>query len=726
MRHRTQRRANADHAATRTVWSVVAAISICLSLSLTMAQAAATAEPVRSRQSGDWSDPATWENDRAPAAGDNVLVRAGHTIVYDVVSNQAIRVLKIAGALRFATDRDTRLDVGLIRVEAGDDVSEEGFECDGHIEPPAEDAPRPTLEIGSAATPVDAAHTALIRLVYFEGMNKDSCPAIVNCGGRMDFHGAAMNRTWVKLGAKANEDSTEIELAEPVEGWRAGHRILIPTTDSLSLFERGDNRRSVIPTVRKNSHSEERTIVAIDGKKLSLDAPLFRRHRAEGNFRGEVANLSRNVIVESADPAGVRGHTMYHTGSSGAISYAEFRHLGKQGVLGRYSLHFHLCRDTMRGSYVIGASIHDSDNRWLTIHGTDYLVVRDCVGYNSIGHGFFLEDGTEVFNVFDRNLAVQARHGAPLPKQVLPFDENEGAGFWWSNSLNTFTRNVAAECDQYGFRFEATKTAEFDPVLDVPGPDGKSRKVDIRTLPFVRFDNNEAHSHRRFAFNLGGIRHVSDAEDHRAIHTPGADRSRILGGHVDGVGPDTQHPFIIRNFRVWNSQWVFHGGSPCVLIDGLEATDCAYGIFKTRMDAHEYRNLNMTRIDTAAIFEPWGSSSVEENYDRYLDTTHDDLPPTTVITHLQPLNGSRLSVRGTTADNGRIKKVTVNGQPAKSVREGFAEWQVVLEAISNAETVELSASAEDTAGNVEPRPHRLSIAVPYRAKVPVERVSQTK
>ena len=114
--------------------------------------------------------------------------------------------------------------------------------------------------------------------------------------------------------------------------------------------------------------------------------------------------------------------------------------LGKEGVLGRYSIHFHLVRDTMRGASVIGASIWDSGNRWITIHGTDYLVVRDCVGYGSIGHGFFLEDGTEVFNVLDRNLAVQSFKARPLPKQVLPFDPNDGAGFWWANSLNAFTR----------------------------------------------------------------------------------------------------------------------------------------------------------------------------------------------------------------------------------------------------------------------------------------------
>ena len=68
---------------------------------------------------------------------------------------------------------------------------------------------------------------------------------------------------------------------------------------------------------------------------LTLDRPLAYEHLGSGDYRGEVANLSRNVVVESADPAGVRGHTMYHRNSAGGISYAEFRHLGKEGVLGR-------------------------------------------------------------------------------------------------------------------------------------------------------------------------------------------------------------------------------------------------------------------------------------------------------------------------------------------------------------------------------------------------------
>src|SRR5207249_4651771 len=128
-------------------------------------------------------------------------------------------------------------------------------------------------------------------------------------------------------------------------------------------------------TYKEARATEERTIQAIDGTKLTLDRPLDVEHLGEELYQGEVANLSRNVIVESANPKGERGHTMYHRHSAGSISYAEFRHLGKEGVLGRYALHFHLVRDTMRGSCVLGASIWDSHNRWLTIHGTDYLVV---------------------------------------------------------------------------------------------------------------------------------------------------------------------------------------------------------------------------------------------------------------------------------------------------------------------------------------------------------------
>src|SRR5262249_49717966 len=152
-----------------------------------------------------------------------------------------------------------------------------------------------------------------------------------------------------------------------VTGWRVGDRVVLTATGGWERLNRyrmmlrpGKSREPVAQT-------EERVIAAIDRDQLTLDKPLSYRHDGGGDYRGEAANLSRNVVVESADPKGHRGHTMYHRGSSGSISYAEFRHLGKEGVLGKYPIHFHLCGDTMRGSSVTGASIWDSHNRWVAI-----------------------------------------------------------------------------------------------------------------------------------------------------------------------------------------------------------------------------------------------------------------------------------------------------------------------------------------------------------------------
>jgi len=482
----------------------------------------------------------------------------------------------------------------------------------------------------------------------------------------MEYHGAPLSRTWVKLGVPAKAGDTAVTLSEPVTGWRAGDQIIVTAT-----LRQNKIKKTFRETVRDSTQTEELIIKSVDGAKVELTKPLAYDHICTGDYRGDVANLTRNVVVESADPQVARGHTMYHHGSAGSISYAEFRHLGKQDVLGRYSIHFHLVRDSMRGSSVVGASIWDSGNRWITIHGTDYLVVKDCVGYNSIGHGFFLEDGTESYNVLDRNLAVQARKGKKLPNQVLPFDHNDGAGFWWANSRNTFTRNVACECDEYGYRYDAAKTADFDPVLEVPEVNGSRRKVDIRTLSFVRFEDNESHCQRRHSLNLGGF-----------------------NGGCGGVGPDPKHPFIIRNMRVWNSHWSFHTLAPSVMVDGFDIYHSEYGMWNQNYDHHAYRGIKLADVTIDKDFQPKGKPPVEAEFPGALAPV-DDLPPITVATYMsRPVKG-KVTVRGVASDVGEIKQIRVNGVIAKALRPNFAEWEAVVPAGFTKVTVQ----AEDAAGN---------------------------
>ncbi len=595
-------------------------------------------------------------------------------------------------------------------------------------------------------------------------MDKQSCPAIVACGGRMDFHGTPVV-SWTRIAqtVKAGADAVAVDTQA---GFAPGDRIIITATKRDYRAEESFTEERIVTGVRDSPIGPRSALV--------LDRPLKYDHLGEDHYRGEVANLSRTVIVESADPDGVRGHTMYHRGSAGSISFAEFRHLGKKGVLGRYALHYHLCGDSMRGSYVHGASIWDSDNRWLTIHGTNYLVVRDCVGYKSRGHGFFMEDGTEVFNVLDHNLAVGARRAKPLPEQMLPFDHNEGAGFWWANSLNTFTMNVATDNDAYGFRFEATPTSKLPLVLRVQQPDGEFRKVDIRTLPFVRFDNNETHSN----VGLYGVN---------------------LGEGVNRVGPDTKHPFVVRNLRIWDVHYGFRPQVPSLLAEDLTIHKVEYGVYHPNYDNHVYKNLVISQTNTepfnrghddlsvqygalavdgltfdgcrsggmpliqisddnptgAAVTHMrnvktvnWKDNSKAKSlvnlgggprpkpktakgvpvylHDWYGEGRHamvvstrsqefksdpehyridapltgdesrvaeikgiafpqlldpiDDLPPTTVITQVTRPTAGKVVVRGTTADNGPVKRVVVNGQEVRATANNFAEWEVTLDA----------------------------------------------
>jgi hypothetical protein len=721
-----------DHrSGARGQWVIVLA-----ALGLLGAAAAGAAEPgasgpalVRSARSGPWSAPATWEGGQVPGAGARVQVRTGHTVTYDAASDQVIRSIHVAGTLTFARDRNTRLDVGLIKIQPGDDARENGFDCEAHLREPDPGQSRPALEVGTPEDPIPPGHTALIRLAVVDGLDRETCPAIVCCGGRMDFHGAPLSRTWVKLGATVNAGlvgkpgagaaggDTAVRLAEPVTGWRVGDRVLVTTTGSRDRINTASNAG---PTKGKGPVSnariglrpgpgippaltEERTIRAIDGDRLTLDQPLTYRHQGEGDYRGEVADLSRNVVVESADPDRGRGHTMYHRHSAGAISYAEFRHLGKEGVLGKYPIHIHLAGDTMRGGYVLGASVWDSGNRWVTVHGTDYFIVRDCVGYRSVGHGYYLEDGSEVFNVFDRNLAVQAFAGKPLPGQFLPFDHNDGAGFWWANSLNTFTRNVAVECDRYGFRFEATPGQGYDLCRPVRLPDGRVERVDVRTLPFVRFDGNEAHDHL-FGINLGGL------------------GGNFFAGGVGRMGPDPGHPFLLQNTRVWNAHWAF---SPYTryAVDNLDIADSTYGLFLPAYDA-EIRIVRPGGPKGGGATSDWGRMTFHrtvvpvrlpdahpgyfgEPFD-LMEFAGDTLPPTTVVTHVRRGPGGALVVRGTTSENETVRRVLVNGREARATAPNFAEWEVTLDGTADG-TVQVSAHAEDDSGNVEPRPHTLVV-----------------
>lgn len=540
-----------DGAVAATARALVSVVAILGPVGATQAAA------VDSGASGDWSAATTWVDGVVPGEGDSVRILSGHTVRYDLESDAVIESVLVSGALVFSVDRDTRLETGLL-VLAPEDQFDSATPCAVHVHDAAPD-PRPRLEIGSAQAPVDVAFTATIRLHAVAAFDADCAPALISHGGDVVMHGAAITPTWTKLAATTAIGATQLPLAEPVN-WRPGDRVIVVGTQ----IPPGRMPGHTIRGGELRPQTEERVVAAVtaDGLGITLDQPLAFSHRGGGpaeDRRGEVANLSRNVVIESAEPAGTRGHTMFHRFSTAAISYTEFRHLGKEGLLGRYPLHFHLVDDSMRGSFVEGASIWDSANRWLSIHGAEFLVVRNTIGFGSVGHGFFLENSAEVYNLLAGNLGVQSYVSSPLPGQALAYDGNLGACYWAANARNFVFGNTFAECDN-----EMSFILEYSPEGPMPvtmlHPDGNRASVDARAIAGGLVDGLEVHT------TWGWGPWIRDAR------FPADD------------------PMLFRNSRIWRTHYPADISGDNVVFDGVRMLDSTYGFYNQFPGPHLVRN----------------------------------------------------------------------------------------------------------------------------------------
>ena len=153
-----------------------------------------------------------------------------------------------------------------------------------------------------------------------------------------------------------------VALSDSVPGWKVGDRVILTATNGNKGNDFADYRPR---KANDGVETEERFIKKIDGKQLSLDKPLDFSHAVDGEFRGVIANLSRNVVIESALPPspsgrgaggeGIRGHTMCIIKIPWANQLRRVPPSRQGGCAGPYAIHFHLVGDTMRGSYVLGA-----------------------------------------------------------------------------------------------------------------------------------------------------------------------------------------------------------------------------------------------------------------------------------------------------------------------------------------------------------------------------------
>jgi hypothetical protein len=236
---------------------------------------------------------------------------------------------------------------------------------------------------------------------------------------------------------------------------------------------------------------------------------------------------------------------------------------------------------------------------------------------------------------------------------------------------------VAVECDRYGFRYEASPDDSGRIVRPVLRADGRVEDIDIRTLPFVKFQGNEAHA------QLYGMN---------------------LGEGVSGIGPDPAHPFVIKDMKIWESLWAFEPGAPSVVLDDMTIVNSRYGIYTPHYDprVRTFGRANFKGVNLPGVLI--ASPTALPGEKAPIPTTVDDRPPISIITSVATGPGGLTIVRGTTVDDGVVAQVLVNQTEARPLADNFLEWEATLpDRPQEART--LTARALDTRGNSESRPH---------------------
>eukprot|EP00854_Cymbomonas_tetramitiformis_P005436 gene5436-6591_t len=466
-----------------------------------------------------WSANTTWGGGDPPVEGDSVVIPAGKNILLDVSPPQLVLII-VEGRLEFEDAGDLELHAEYIFVRGG------------HLVVGTEDEPFThqatiTMHGQPYVTPELPTYGA-------------KCIAVRR--GAVDLHGVPKLPPWTQLSATVEAGASSMEVAAEVN-WAPGDVVVLASTE----FNMEQAETVTVTAVSQNSAG---------GSTVEFEPALTYKHFGEIltydsksiDMRGEVGVISRTVKLQG-DGDSLRlqwgAHIFMHSpdgadSTIGRLSHVECQHCGQAFQLGRYPFHFHMI-GAQHKSYVQGCAIHHTFNRAITVHGAHYLRILDNIGYDTMGHTFFIEG----------NLGLVTRKSFSL----LDTDTTP-ATFWITNPTNYFRNNAAAGSSRYGFWFD----------LD-PYPNGPSATKDVcpNASPLGEFSNNRAHSNARYALRLFHSYHPKEDPCNSNSPTIPAvfqDFTAFKNTRSGVIGSDIGH-VRFEGFRLADNQRA-----------GIEITDC--------------------------------------------------------------------------------------------------------------------------------------------------------
>ncbi|MBC8070189.1 MAG: G8 domain-containing protein, partial [Deltaproteobacteria bacterium] len=329
-----------------------------------------------------WCDPASWGG-AVPDASTDVVVADGMVVLVDCDAAAGSITIAPGGELRGSREHSATLTShGNIVVHGVLDYGRPDERIPAHVTAEivfadlddAAMAGSPSTVFGQDFGP--SADTEVVVLESDVGLWVEQAGVFTAAG--------AEARAWSFIVDGVAPGDTELEV-EDASGWRVGDRIALTPT---------------APTSEPDfvSQFDEATIAAIDGNRITLAAAPTFTHAGctECTRRGEAIDLTRNVVVRSADDT-AHAHILAKDEGMIGLDSVELRWLGPEypePVCGapfrRHPLHFHQQDDRNLDSYVRHVSIHGGQHGFISVERTDSVEIVDVAGYDTYGFGMVI------------------------------------------------------------------------------------------------------------------------------------------------------------------------------------------------------------------------------------------------------------------------------------------------------------------------------------------------
>ena len=423
-----------------------------------------------------WSSNTSWIGNKKPSKYDNIFIPENSVLVLD--ESIHVNSIIVEGKLIIDLSKNINITTEYILINGSNAYFEWGTETEPYV------------------------NKGVITLVgtninkKIPNTSHSTKSIVVMNNAVIEMHGEK-KMSWTKLAANIKSGDTKIVLKDFAKNWHPGDSIAI-------LSSRLNMEEAEIKTIKSISNSNKELTLNTSikyphiGNLHSYTSPSNKTWNVD--IRAEVGMLSKSIKIQGdidSDRLAYGGHMMIHVNGVGHIENVELYKMGQKSKLGRYPFHWHLLEERGAGQYLKNTSIFKSYNRAITIHGTESALVEGNFCLDHIGHGLFLEDGGERFNIIKNNVIaltrkpVKGEELTPSDNQFSTAQNASPASYWITNPNNTFINNIAGGSQGTGFWFIfPDKPIHVSSLLD------RFKDLNPRGDKLGEFSGNTSHSNK--------------------------------------------------------------------------------------------------------------------------------------------------------------------------------------------------------------------------------------